>query len=140
MPVVGAYHTYVKTSLLLLQDALGSYCAHLLADYIVLAAAPADAKGASTYGLQAGDGAGSSLTAEAWTRLRKGAYALYGACGPTQVRPWVHPMQKAWQQRCKRTRTEWLLPQMSKQPLNLVCQHFLLCEYCSVGAWCLAEL
>lgn len=60
-----------------LQDALGMYCHHILADYITLAAAPASA---------ARDGQSApGLPVKAAAALRRAACALYGACSPAQV-------------------------------------------------------
>ena len=72
------------------QETLGIYCHHLLADYITLAAAPAAPAAAAGPHGAAGDGAaeagGSGLGLGAAAALREGAYELYGACSPGEVR------------------------------------------------------
>lgn len=66
-----------------LQDALGMYCHHILADYITLAAAPAPSAPAPS---AARDGQSApGLPVKAAAALRRAACALYGACSPAQV-------------------------------------------------------
>ena len=66
------------------QDVLGMYCHHLLADYITLAAAPATPHGASEDDWTDGrPGPGPSALAA----LRPGACALFGACTAAQASP-----------------------------------------------------
>ena len=68
-----------------MQEILGAYCAHILADYLLLVAVPTqvrDAGGATA----ASETAGSFLPQKAWDELRQGACALYGACSPSEVR------------------------------------------------------
>ena len=103
-----------------LQEAgVGRYCPHLLADYLVLAAAPPSGKSkallhfrsparalaaAGVGTVAAGPGtsvaaaaaaaeeevlAGEPMSREAAAALRQGAYALYGACSAAEVH-WGH--------------------------------------------------
>ena len=91
---------------------MGRYCPQLLADYLLLAAAPPSARsrallhyaspaaalaasaGANAAGTVAAAAAaaeedalaGEPLSAEAGAALRRGAYALYGACSAAEVR------------------------------------------------------
>lgn len=70
------------------QDVLGMYCHFLLADYITLAAAPANPIAAVSEEPQAGEEdahAGPGLGLLPAAALRPGACALYGACSPAQV-------------------------------------------------------
>ena len=98
---------------------MGRYCPHLLADYLVLAAAPPSGKSkallhfrsparalaaAGVGTVAAGPGtsvaaaaaaaeeevlAGEPMSREAAAALRQGAYALYGACSAAEVH-WGH--------------------------------------------------
>ena len=66
---------------------MGAYCVPLLADYIVLVASPTHASGGEARsGMEGGESAGSSLPPVAWSSLRQGAFALYGACSSAEVR------------------------------------------------------
>lgn len=93
------------------EGGIGRYCPQLLADYLLLAAAPPSAKSRALLHYSspaahgaAGDGssvaaaaaaaaaaeedvlAGEPLSPEVAAALRRGAYALYGACSPAEVR------------------------------------------------------
>ena len=80
------------------KEELAKYCGHLLADYITLALLPLPTASDGAFSFAAGDGedwaaglnseAGQqgALPREAAAALRGGAYALYGACGPAEVR------------------------------------------------------
>ena len=74
------------------QETLGIYCHHLLADYITLAAAPAAPAAAAAgspgaAGDDAAEAGGCGLGAAVAAALREGAYELYGACSPGEARP-----------------------------------------------------
>lgn len=58
---------------------------HILADYIVTVAAPSQSKGEVEDMADGTESAGSSLPLQAWSNLRRGAHALYGACSATEV-------------------------------------------------------
>lgn len=67
------------------QEAMGAYCLPLLADYVVLVASPTHSRGSERAGAEGGESVGSSLPQVAWSSLRQGAYALYGACSSSEV-------------------------------------------------------
>jgi hypothetical protein len=78
------------------QEVMGAYCLPLLADYVVLVASPTHSRGSERGGWsEGGDSAGSSLPPLAWSSLRQGAYALYGACSSSEVSP--HPQSRILQ-------------------------------------------
>jgi nitrous oxide reductase len=98
---------------------IGRYCPHLLASYILLAAAPPSARSRSLLHLSslaaaAAAGAqgaavdvaaaaaaeedvlaGEPLSPEVAAALRQGAYALYGACSAAEVRPASCPLPRS---------------------------------------------
>ena len=77
------------------KEELSKYCSHLLADYISLVLLPLPtASDWSDGGHWMGEsevGKNGALAREAAAILRGGAYAIYGACGPAEVRTKMLP-------------------------------------------------
>ena len=70
-----------------LQEVLGMYCHHILADYITLAATPIGLTGQQRADMgTTGQQHTAHLLPGAAAALKQGACALYGACVPAQVR------------------------------------------------------
>ena len=73
------------------QDILGTYYHFVLADYITLAAAPANpttgtsADERQDHGGEGSHSLGHGLLPDSAAALRQGACAVYGACSPAQV-------------------------------------------------------
>lgn len=68
-----------------LQEILGTYCAHILSDYLVFIAMPTQVRDSDGNESSGAEARGAVLSQEAWVKLRQGAYALYGACSSTEV-------------------------------------------------------